>query len=82
MAIISKRVTCTTTATLIVAGDDANRQVALHAKGNLYIGGSDVTSSSYQMDNGDKLEITLPPQQSLYGITSAATSDITCFYSI
>jgi hypothetical protein len=82
VAIISKKVTCTTTATLIVAGDDANRQVVLHAKGNLYIGGSDVTSDSYQMDNGDKLEITLPPQQSLYGITSAATSDITCFYSI
>lgn len=82
MAIVSKKVTCTTTATLIVAGDESNRQIALHAKGTVYIGGSDVTTSAYHMDNGDKLEITLPPKQSLYGITSAGTSDITCFYSI
>lgn len=58
MPISSAQVTVTTDPTLLVAGDGVAEGVYLHAKHTIYLGGSDVTSStSYQMDNGDKLTI-------------------------
>ena len=77
------QVSLTTTRSVIVAAHPGNRQVALHAKGQVYIGGSDVTASNgYHMDNGDKLEITLPADVALYGITSTGTNVVSVLWSI
>lgn len=79
----SAKVTLTTTAGVVVAAHPANRTIELHAKGTLYLGGSDVTANNgYHMDNGDKLTVELAADDVLYGITSAATSDITLLYRI
>jgi hypothetical protein len=58
MPISSAQVTVTTSPTLLVAGDGVAEGVYLHSKHKMYLGGSDVTSSTgYEMDNGDKLTI-------------------------
>ena len=58
MPISSSQITVTTSPTLLVAGDGVAEGVYLHAKHTVYLGGSDITSSTgYQMDNGDKLTI-------------------------
>jgi hypothetical protein len=79
----SGNVTVTTTATTILAAHPSTRRIALHAKGTLYLGGSDVTTTiGYKMDNGDKVELEIYANDVLYGITSASTSDITVLYNI
>jgi hypothetical protein len=58
MPISSSQVTVTTSPTLLVSGDAVAEGVYLHTKHKVYLGGSDVTSSTgYEMDNGDKLTI-------------------------
>ena len=68
--------TVTTTATLLVAANAHDQKVYLHSSsGIIYIGNSDVTSSTgYKMDNGDKLSLDLSDNEALYGITSTGTS--------
>jgi protein involved in polysaccharide export with SLBB domain len=39
-------------------------------------------ANGYHMDNGDKLEITIPADQALYGITSTGTNVISVLYNI
>jgi len=79
----TEQVSLTTTRSIVAPAHEGNRQIALHAKGQVYIGGSDVTvANGYHMDNGDKLEITIPADQALYGITSSGTNVVSVLYSI
>ena len=56
MAIITKQVAVTTTSQSIISVDNVQRDVLLHAKHEVYIGNSGVTSSNgYLMDNGDEV---------------------------
>ena len=73
MPISSTQVTVTTSPTLLVAGDGVAEGVYLHAKHTIYLGGSDVTSTTgYQMDNGDK--ITIHNHESpIYAIMASGT---------
>jgi len=58
MPMSSSQVTVTTSPTLLVAGDGVAEGVYLHAKHKVFIGDSNVTTSTgYLMDNGDKLTI-------------------------
>lgn len=72
---IATAVTVGTTATLIVEPDNKNRVVYLHSgTGSIYIGGSDVTSSTgVHLTNGTTIEIALPLGESIYGITAASS---------
>lgn len=74
----SAAVTVSTTATLLIAADNQNRVCVLHSgTGSIYIGGADVTSSTgIHLSNGTTIEIKLPMNETLYGITSASTHTI------
>ena len=73
MPISSSQVTVTTSPTLLVAGDGVAEGVYLHSKHTVYLGGSDVTSSTgYQMDNGDKLTIH-NHESPIYAIAGSGT---------
>ena len=73
MPISSSQITVTTSPTLIVAPDGVAEGVYLHAKHTMYLGDSDVTSSTgYQMDNGDKLTIH-NHESPIYAIAGAGT---------
>lgn len=79
----SASVTLSTTRSVIALPHPGNRQIALHAKGQVYLGGDDVTAANgYHMDNGDKLEITIPADVALYGITSSGSNVVTVLYNI
>ena len=69
-------VTVTTSATLLIAADNQPRICYLHSgSGSVYVGGSDVTSSTgIHLTNGTTLEITVPFNETIYGITSSATN--------
>lgn len=71
----SSAITVGTTATLLIAGDNQPRVVYLHSgTGSIYIGGSDVTSATgIHLPNGTTMQINLPFNEPLYGITSAST---------
>jgi len=71
----SAAVTVSTTATLLIAADNQNRICVLHSgTGSVYIGGADVTSSTgIHLPNNTTMEITMPINETLYGITSSST---------
>jgi hypothetical protein len=71
----SSVITVGTTATLLIAADNLPRVIYLHSgTGSIYVGGSDVTSATgIHLPNGTTMQIDLPFNQTLYGITSAST---------
>jgi hypothetical protein len=74
----SSVITVGTTATLLIAADNQPRVIYLHSgTGSIYVGGSDVTSATgIHLSNGTTMQIDLPFNQTLYGITSASTHTI------
>lgn len=73
MPISSSQVTVTTDPTLLVAPDGVAEGVYLHAKHTMYLGASDVTSSTgFQMDNGDTLTIH-NHESPIYAIAGSGT---------
>jgi hypothetical protein len=75
MAISSAQITVTTSPTLLVAADYAAEEVHFHSSsGTIFLGDSNVTSSTgYRMDNGDKT-IVQNHENTIYGITSTGTA--------
>jgi hypothetical protein len=75
MAISSAQITVTTSPTLLVAADYAAEEIHLHSSsGTIFLGDSNVTSSTgYRMDNGDKT-ILQNHENAVYGITSTGSS--------
>ncbi len=67
MAIVANKVSVGTTKVQLVPVDNVSRDLALHSKGAIHIGGSDVTAQDgYLMDNGDKLIIKLAEGETLW----------------
>jgi hypothetical protein len=68
-------VTVTTSATLLVTADNKERIVYLHSgTGSVYVGGSDVTASTgIHLPNGTTMQISVPFNETIYGITSSST---------
>ena len=77
MTISSANYTVTTTASIVVANDQAAEEVHFHSSsGTLYIGGADVTSSNgYKMDNGDKM-VVQNHGNAIYAVTSSGTATL------
>jgi hypothetical protein len=74
MAIVSKQVTVTTTSQSIVSVDNVSRDVLLHAKHDLVIGNSAVTTSNgYLMDNGDQVRLTLMEGEDLWAVCASGS---------
>lgn len=69
-------VTVTTSATLLIDADNQPRICYLHSgSGSVYVGGSDVTSSTgIHLTNGTTLQISVPFNETIYGITSSGTN--------
>ncbi len=77
MAIITSQVTVTTTSQSIVSVDNVVRDVLLHAKHDIYIGNSAVTSSNgYLLDNGDELRLSLAEGENLFAVTGTSTGTL------
>ena len=77
MAIITKQVTVTTTKQSIISVDNVTRDVLLHAKHEIFIGDSGVTSTSgYIMDNGDVLRLSLVDGEDLWAVTANSTGTL------
>lgn len=72
MAIITSQVTVTTTSQSIISVDNVERDVLLHAKHEVYIGNSGVTSSNgYVLDNGDEVRLSLADGEDLWAVSGA-----------
>ena len=77
MAIVSSQVTVTTTRQSIVSVDNVSRDVLLHAKHDLVIGNSGVTSSTgYLMDNGDQVRLKLMDGEDLWAVCAAGSGTL------
>ena len=75
MPISSSQTSVTTAATLLVPADAQAEEIHFHSSsGTIYIGDSNVTSSTgYKMDNGDKA-VFANHENAIYGITSAGSA--------
>ena len=69
--------TVTSTSQSIVSVDNVQRDVLLHAKHEIYIGNSGVTSTNgYLMDNGDELRMSLTEGEDLWAVTGTSTGTL------
>lgn len=76
---ISSAISVTTTATqLISATPNATRTIWIEATTNdIHLGGSNVTTTTgLTISRGSQTYLILPPQNSLYAITSAGTHNV------
>ena len=77
MAIITSQVTVTSTSQSIISVDNVTRDVILHAKHEVFLGNSGVTSSNgYIMDNGDVLRLSLMDGEDLWAVTAGGTGTL------
>ena len=82
MAIVTSKVTVTTTRQSIVSVDNVSREVLLHAKHECHIGNSGVTAANgYQLDNDDKLQLTLAEGEDLWAIATTGTGTLSVLVS-
>jgi hypothetical protein len=76
----SQSYSVTTTTVKIVAADNINRQIYIHAIGNgvVYIGGADVTSTNGMLTEKHTVpfEMFLPASEELYAITATGTQEV------
>jgi hypothetical protein len=77
MAIITSQVSVTGTSQSIVSVDNVSRDVLLHAKHEIFIGNSGVTSTSgYILDNGDVLRLSMQEGEDLWAVTSGGSGTL------
>jgi hypothetical protein len=77
MAIITSQITVTGTSQVIISVDNVTRDVLLHAKHEVFIGNSGVTSTSgYIMDNGDVLRLSLMDGEDLWAVTAGGSGTL------
>jgi hypothetical protein len=77
MAIITSQKTVTTTSQSIVSVDNVQRDVLLHAKHDIYIGNSGVTSTNgYLMDNGDEVRMSLTEGEDLWAVSGTSSGTL------
>jgi len=77
MAIITRQVTVTTTSQSIISVDNVQRDVLLHAKHEVYVGNSGVTSSNgYLMDNGEEIRLSLTEGEDLWAVSGTGSGTL------
>jgi hypothetical protein len=83
MAIQQKRVTVTTSPTLVVGNGQSPIIVRVHnaTTGSIFLGNSNVTSADgYHLESTESLEMTLVHGNALYGIVASGTKDMTVMW--
>jgi hypothetical protein len=80
----SAQLTVGTTAQKVASSNGSPIELHLHcASGNVYLDGSNVTSSSgYRMDSGQTMVITLADHEELWAIASTGTSTLYMLYTV
>lgn len=75
---ISKSITVTTSATLILAADNQPRTCYFHStSGSTYLGNSAVTTSDgLHLPNNQTITILIPFGETLYGVTNTGTTNV------
>ena len=71
--------TVNTTATKIVTAEPMTRTVYIHSSaGSVYLGGAAMTATSdgLHVPNGSTLAVTVPANETLYGIDGAGTATV------
>lgn len=85
MSAPQRRVTVTTTATLLASADPTHRPVWLQILGNetVYIGDATVTTTNGfpVVKHAAPIQGTLGPGQALYGIVGSGT-DVVCIFTV
>ncbi|CAB4158646.1 hypothetical protein UFOVP701_17 [uncultured Caudovirales phage] len=77
MAIITSQVTVTGTSQSIISVDNVSRDVLLHAKHEVFIGNSGVTSNNgYVLDNGDEVRLSLQEGEDLWAVTAGGSGTL------
>ena len=77
MAIITSQVTVTGTSQSIISVDNVTRDVLLHAKHEVFIGDSGVTSTNgYILDNGDQIRLSLVDGEDLWAVTTGGSGTL------
>ena len=77
MAIITSKVTVTSTSQSIISVDNVTRDVHLHAQQAILIGNSGVTTSNgYLLDNGDKVRLSLAEGEDLWVVASSTSGTL------
>jgi len=67
----------TTTSQSIISVDNVQRDVLLHAKHEVYVGNSGVTSSNgYLLDNGDQIRLSLTEGEDLWVVSGVGTGTL------
>jgi hypothetical protein len=75
MATSIAAISVTTTAQSIVAVDNVEQYVTLHATGSVYVGASNVTSDNgIHIPNGSTLQLTIVEGCDLWAITASGTN--------
>jgi hypothetical protein len=65
------------TAVLIAESNGTPLEVHLHSSGAIYVGNSNVTSSTgLRLDSNDKITFTIPDNTSLYAIAGSGTQTL------
>jgi hypothetical protein len=83
MAVQQKRVSVGTSPTLIIGNGENPIICRVHnaTTGSIYLGGSDVTTSTgYHLESTESMEITLVHANSLFGIVTSGTKDLTVIW--
>jgi len=82
MAIVTSKVTVTTTSQSIVSVDNVILNVRLHAKHECHIGNSGVPAAhGYLLDNGDQIQLTLAEGEDLWAIATPGTGTLSVLVS-
>ena len=77
MAIITSKVSVTSTSQSIISVDNVTRDVLLHAKQGIYIGNSGVsTSNGYLLDDGDEVRLSLAEGEDLWAVASSTSGTL------
>lgn len=76
--IVGSVVTVSNTATLITKTDTGGKVVTVRHRGvnPIFLGGSAVTTSGFQLNAGESLSIDLAAGDALYGIVSSGTEPL------
>jgi hypothetical protein len=80
----SRRVTVTTSATILVPESIGDQTALIHASNDaLYIGGADLTTANgYLVDHKDKLTVPVGDHTALYGVVASGTTVVSVLYQV
>jgi hypothetical protein len=80
----SRRVTVTTSATILVPESIGDQTALIHASNDaLYIGGADLTTANgYLVDSKDKLTVPVGDHTALYGVVASGTTVVSVLYQV